>query len=376
MNEEILLETNSGFIPEDPSDSDFMVGGETGVSPDIRLSSGNWKEFLPSDERQKKLFDTMACVSFSALNSIEAQINFLIKMGMVPDYVIKALSDLGFFDEHGKFNSSDRFTAKVSGTSKRGNSLVAVWNSIRNYGILPENDWKFSDSFNWDGYYAEIPSQLKEKALEFLRYFDVKYEWVVTRNNRASVDEWKDFLKTAPIQLATAVCSPWSKDQIIAACDRDVNHATLMFNVEDGCFDIFDHYAPFCKRLSLDYPIPFGMRGVVTLREIIPPGTPSQTQTTTNPPVAQPKKFSHKFEKQMRFGERSDEIRILQDALKNNGVFPLTVTSTGYYGNITRLAVLAFQKKHNVASLAELNSLNGKLVGVKTLAKLNELFNK
>lgn len=68
------------------------------------------------------------------------------------------------------------------------------------------------------------------------------------------------------------------------------------------------------------------------------------------------------------------DVVALQDILRYEGTFPKNVSSTGYYGATTARAVLAFQRKYSVASAAELNSLQGRRVGEKTLAKLNQLY--
>ena len=83
-------------------------------------------------------------------------------------------------------------------------------------------------------------------------------------------------------------------------------------------------------------------------------------------------KFSHVFTEPIIFGEESSDVTKLQEALKIDGTF--TYTITGYYGPITAKAVLAFQIKYSVASLSELNSLQGRRVGEKTIKKLNELY--
>lgn len=82
----------------------------------------------------------------------------------------------------------------------------------------------------------------------------------------------------------------------------------------------------------------------------------------------------HRFATEMRFGQTSPEIRILQDILKYEGLFPTNTDSTGYYGGVTAYSVLAFQKKYKVASDVELNNLQGMVVGEKTLTKLNQLY--
>lgn len=71
--------------------------------------------------------------------------------------------------------------------------------------------------------------------------------------------------------------------------------------------------------------------------------------------------------------QKTDVIR-LQDILKKEGLFPTNVASTGLYQNLTRKSVKAFQLKHKVAPIDEINSIDGKRVGSKTLAKLNELY--
>lgn len=91
---------------------------------------------------------------------------------------------------------------------------------------------------------------------------------------------------------------------------------------------------------------------------------------------APPPAFTHNFATDIEFGQSGAEVVALQTALQIQGFFPSSVPATGYYGDITRRAVLAFQIKYAVASMAELVALNGKRVGGKTRAKLNELFNK
>ena len=89
-----------------------------------------------------------------------------------------------------------------------------------------------------------------------------------------------------------------------------------------------------------------------------------------------PDAFKYEFKNVLTYGMESAEVKALQKALQLDGVFPATQSITGFYGGITANSVLAFQKKYNVASLAELLLLRGRRVGPKTLAKLNELFNK
>ena len=83
-------------------------------------------------------------------------------------------------------------------------------------------------------------------------------------------------------------------------------------------------------------------------------------------------KPSHTFTKVMQFGQSSKSIVALQDILRFEGLFENV--STGYYGPLTASAVDAFQRKHNVDTLDNLDKLMGRRAGPKTITKLNILY--
>lgn len=81
--------------------------------------------------------------------------------------------------------------------------------------------------------------------------------------------------------------------------------------------------------------------------------------------------FHYKWTEYMQFNNPKNnktDVYALQSALQKLGLFPANLKATGWYGAITRKAVYDFQVKyvgtHN----------KGVQVGVKTLAKLNEMF--
>lgn len=89
------------------------------------------------------------------------------------------------------------------------------------------------------------------------------------------------------------------------------------------------------------------------------------------PPVVKP---HYSFALPMEFGQTSADIKALQDILKYETLLPTNISSTGYYGALTAQAVLKFQKKYQVAPDAELDPLQGRRCGQKTIAKLNQLY--
>ena len=269
MDKELQQGINTGFLPQEPRATDFIAGASP-LSPVALFPSGDSSADLPSDEAQNAVFfDTMACVSFSALNMIETQLRAMLRQGLISKTTEDRMKELGYINAKGQINFSDRFTAKMSGTTRVGNYMTAVWDSIRKHGLLPESDWNFPREqrdpiFDWDDYYKEIPESLKAKALEFLKLFDVGYEWLVS-GGQATTAQWREWLKYGPVQIATAICAPWSAEAVIPTCGAAVGHATLLYKVDD-VFQIFDHYSGFRKRLALDYRIPYAMRGVVSAK--------------------------------------------------------------------------------------------------------------
>lgn len=90
-----------------------------------------------------------------------------------------------------------------------------------------------------------------------------------------------------------------------------------------------------------------------------------------------PGQIKHEFKTILTYGMKKDpEVMILQDILKKEGLFPTSTPSTGNYLDTTRRAILDFQVRYKVAPMAELKANNGRRVGGKTIAKLNQLYNK
>ena len=360
-NKQLKPLSNSGVIERPPYPKDWIAGQETGIELVDIIKKDNWSNYLPSNERQIfKYFDSFACVTFSALNCVETQINFMVKHNLIPDEKLQKLKEWGYFDENGNFNVSDRFTAKMSGTTKLGNYMTNIWESIRKDGLVPEKMWPAGSEFVWDKYYEEIPQEIKDFGKNFLEIFQVNYEFVVVYDSDYA-ERIKKHLQQAPLHIAAPVCPPWNTDKVLEACgDRKASHATMIYGYTDSdYFNDFDHYNPFQKKLDWEYYIPFAIKGVVTISK------DKEDVELKNP---------GKFTKDLCIGMRSPDVKRLQDALKSLNIFPKEVISTGYYGRITQVAVREFQSKYQVAGLEELSSVYGRRVGLKTRSKLNEIF--
>jgi hypothetical protein len=372
-NYQLIPGQHTGFIPVDPAKTDWVHGQESGVISKAINTLGDWRTYQSPGKRQRDPvtgFESDACVSFAAHDMLQTYGNFLIQHNMLPADTVAWLQANGYFDSTGLLNFSPRFLAKVSKTTTAGNSLPNVLQSARDFGMVPYTMWPTNfeamvadpatggeSAANWATFYSDIPQNVLDMGLEFKKRLEVQYEWVAYPGANMTPTAFSQQLQYSPLEIATAVCMPWNTDQVIAACGAGTAHATMMSDVDPACcYHILDHYIPFNKEFALDYTITYAMRGILAVP--VPP--------TPRAP------FKHTFTAPILYGETNAEVSYLQQALKADGEFKLD--PTGYYGNITAAAVLAFQQKYAVASPAELTALDGKRVGPATVAQLNKLF--
>jgi len=225
---------NYGVRIQKKRETDYLIGGssldETKINP-----SGDWSAYLPLKEYQNKGLETMACVSFSALNCLEILLNFKYKENI---------------------NFSDRFTAKTSNTTKKGNWMTIVGDSIRKDGLVLESDYQ-SVWTNWDDYYQTIPDDALSKVI---KNYKINYEWIVPTNQ----DGLTEALKIAPIQV---VVHAWDNqvNGIYQRTEKPLNHAVVLINAVPGQYwEIFDTYDAVVKKLAWDYKIQHGFKYSIT----------------------------------------------------------------------------------------------------------------
>ena len=88
-----------------------------------------------------------------------------------------------------------------------------------------------------------------------------------------------------------------------------------------------------------------------------------------------PSVFCSQINSNLSFGSIGNEVSCLQEFLKNQGtnIYPEGLT-TGYFGNLTKSAVIKFQEKYSSAILSPLGLLSGTgYVGISTRAKINQI---
>ena len=331
---------NTGILIVPLSPKAFKFGAETCIAPVVRLPNGDWFNYTPTGEKQYTIkYDTMSCTTFSALNSLEMQFNWLRKNGYIAADALALLKEWGYIDDNGNLNLSDWFTAVMSGTTTQGNDFGSVWDSIRKHGVLPQSKGYKPEDFKTIAEWLDrtkVTTEQKAQALKFLDIFEVAYEFILY--GISNPDVIAEALKQAPVHIATPVCGGWGVESIVHACGiEQIQHATCSHGSEKKVATLtYDTYDPLNKKLAWDYPIPWAVKGVLTVKA---------------PKPATPKPAKYTFTRTLKNGMSGADVKALQEWLKYLGFFKLSYT-TDYFGTWTEDAVKAFQNAYASEVLA------------------------
>lgn len=213
---ELFPPQNSGVIPGSGTKA-LWLGGT--IPYEVRNESGDWRPFIPVHERQQDPLETMACVTFSHLNCLEIQ-----------------------YKHQGRdINFSDRFLAKMSGTTSNGNYLDRVADTARVTGLVLESEWPNNPKAQtWDEYYRDIPDDVKRKAVPQ----NIQYEELAA--DKATL---LYHLKHAPIQVTIPLPYP--------------NHAVTLLHISGDYAYVQDHYSMQVRKIPVS-SISYGLKIVLT----------------------------------------------------------------------------------------------------------------
>lgn len=253
------MEGNRGFQPREYTAADWQLGGVSGLKRTILQPDRNWRPSLPALEIQRTPeYDTMACVTFSAWNGVEA---------------------LAFKKYGIRLNKSDRFTAKMSGTTANGNNFWDVAQSIAKlHGFVDEEKWPFKDCKTFQIFYADVPQMVVELGLKSLDgEFKINYEAVWD-----TPESLYDALQYAPIQVGIYAYGQFVNG-VYQRSENRGNHAVLLFNAVEGEYwEIYDHYENAFKKLAWNTRFWGAYAYDITKKPVNPPMPPSTYKFVEN----------------------------------------------------------------------------------------------
>ncbi len=211
---------NHGIIPG-PLPSDW-ISSDQKIPHIVRVPDSNWYPYLVLGEKQYfSNFDTMSCVAFAVNNVMEMQIK----------------------QQTGReVNYSDRFLAKMSGTTLNGNHVSTVLDTWKKYGGVPESLWpKPEEPTTWPGYMASIPQQIIDQAE---KPGETQYEYLL--DPKATVGWTPEFLRYH-LQEAPLLITIPGHEITGVILDLDNTHITVL---DDYIFNV-DPNQPFVRKIKL-----------------------------------------------------------------------------------------------------------------------------
>jgi len=220
-----------GLIIEKRLPEDYCFGSATKIDEKVINSSGQWDDYLPEIEFQKRHgVEPMNCTNHGTNNCEEI---------------------LEFYIYGSKRNNCERYNAIMSGTTENGNTPNKAAQSVRHDGEIDEELLPFTeDILTFDDYY--LPKPMKPEYIKigakWAKEWDFGHEWVecypklmMTALKRsplgASVHAWKE---------KDGICY---KDK----SDRDNHWVCIYGYVENEYWKIFDTYDCVYKKVVWDY---------------------------------------------------------------------------------------------------------------------------
>ncbi len=167
----------------------------------------------------------------------------------------------------------------------------------------------------------------------------------------SNIDEWTDVPKvlTEPLTFSHFVCS--------------VPNNFLLHNgekaviIDDSC-NAYSTLGGTGQRILTESFIKARVWGIMALIPLL--------VTTQTKPV-------HTFNADLSFGSTGVDVKALQDILKYEKVMPSEIDSTGYFGTLTKAAVIKLQEKYATEILKPANLTHGTgYVGTLTRTWLNK----
>jgi len=216
---------NLGYLQDIEVMGDWKYNEFTPLSGKI-TNPDFWTKYLPVVELQiVNGIETWSCTSFGSLNLLEV---------------------LYYHQTGSKINFNDQYTAILSGTTKIGNWAKNVFQAIRYYGLIPQHALEFNGT-TFDDWIdrKQITPKLIEDGREFLKEWDIYYEWV----EKDTIDIFTA-LGSAPLGVSVA----FANGKGILNPTTKVNHWVMLFNAKMGeWWEIFDHYTQATKKYDWNY---------------------------------------------------------------------------------------------------------------------------
>lgn len=191
--------TQRGVI-EGSRPEDYVAGIQSPLPYVVNVQDGNWKKYKPTPEFQNGNGDRFNCVSQSGQNAIKMLLNEQIANSKISLTLYGWLKKNNYIDDNGSAQFSVRFNTILNGTIPGlGNYLYTVGDDFRKSGLIPETMLADDNTIPVAEYFDKkvITEEMLDMGQEFLKRFQINYEWV----NDRSIEKLQYHLKQSPPQI-------------------------------------------------------------------------------------------------------------------------------------------------------------------------------
>jgi hypothetical protein len=234
-----MTNLNRGFVEPKIEQENYVLGGAE--VPEVTLNaSGNWIQYLPKGEPQRRNIETSSCTQYATLNAIETLENFMWKKSQ---------------------NYSERALAIASENSPVGNDPHKVVEVARKVGLIKEEMLPFTDALeSWEDYMR--PSPLTDFLLslgkDWLNKYELKHKWVFTKGTpEEKTKKLKKALLYSPVGVSV---DAWNEEGNVYVKRGNDNHWTLLVGyIGDNplVYDSYEQGGAYIKKLEAHYDFGF-----------------------------------------------------------------------------------------------------------------------
>jgi hypothetical protein len=255
-----------------------------------RVPCSDWSKHIDFFERQMLADgDSEDCVIFTAQESFDSQMDFLISIGAIDTDLLTLFNQLGFMDTasndgQAHFHTSPRFVGVLTGNGTNGNALTDPWTVMKKYGALPSTLLPVASTMTIAEYYKPISQANLNIASQFLTAIGgsscIQGQYIT--DGTENVEVMQSALPQAPLCISVNAIAPgWN--QVEPPIQQGLpDHSIMCYGFNGQNALCLDHYVPYEKIIQQGFPINYSYQGIVT--PVPPPPAPVPPTVPITPP--------------------------------------------------------------------------------------------
>jgi hypothetical protein len=233
-----------GFVAPVITDDQYVLGASK-LPTNVLVANRNWLPFRTGDERQRRIFETFGCTCYNTLKSI-SQLEKRI-YGETKNY-------------------SERFIYILAGVKPPGADPHVICETIRKYGLIPEEMLPFDDSITSLEQYADpkaITPEMIDEGFGWKVRNEFMHEWVFNSNLHSLEEKQRRIHEALQYSPLGASVDGWREENGLYTkpAGGEDNHWTEVAGTTQNYYHTADDsYDPFEKKLAYTYDFGFMKR--------------------------------------------------------------------------------------------------------------------